>query len=161
MTAFDVFHPDGRRAAFVHATSWPSWLILRPPANDNGPHRRWCGDDLAVTIVTKRKLLRLRQRLRRHHFNRQGGMCCYCDVDMILMIWRSDDRPPDNLATLEHLRRKIDGGPDTIENTACACLSCNGERGELSPEEWRAIVQSRLIRYPVVSPVTLGSTNVR
>ncbi len=64
---------------------------------------------------------------------RQGGLCCYCGVPMT---------PPTGptprggaaatIETIEHLHRKVDGGPDKPHNVALACHSCNTERGAMN-----------------------------
>lgn len=59
---------------------------------------------------------------------KQGGRCCYCLQPMVL-----SDRPPwkqpPNAETLEHLRRRSDGGRNNRDNIALACKRCNEERG--------------------------------
>lgn len=54
----------------------------------------------------------------------QQNRCCYCDRPM---SWRSPFHP--RRATIEHLRRKADGGGNELDNLALACLECNGGRG--------------------------------
>ncbi|WP_064696033.1 HNH endonuclease [Rhizobium aegyptiacum] len=61
---------------------------------------------------------------------KQGGCCCYCLQPMVL-----SDRPPwkqpPNAETLEHLRRRADGGRNNRDNIALACKRCNEERGAM------------------------------
>lgn len=40
-------------------------------------------------------------------------------------------RQSPNLATVEHVRRKADGGTNELRNKALACYRCNTERGEI------------------------------
>lgn len=47
----------------------------------------------------------------------------------------------DRMATIEHLQRRADGGPDEIENYTLACRRCNRKRGERSVEEHLAIMR--------------------
>lgn len=43
----------------------------------------------------------------------------------------------DRMATIEHLHRRADGGPDKIENYALACRRCNRRRGGRKVEDHR------------------------
>ncbi|MDK1489407.1 HNH endonuclease [Sinorhizobium sp. 7-81] len=52
--------------------------------------------------------------------------------------WR--DRQRRDAATLEHLRRRADGGKNNPDNLAVACKACNDGRGAidwLSYASWR------------------------
>ena len=40
-------------------------------------------------------------------------------------------RRPDNAETIEHLRRRSDGGRNNRDNIALACKRCNQERGAM------------------------------
>ena len=78
---------------------------------------------------------RKRRRKKEKLFRRQGGLCCYCKIEMLL----SFDRPrrgvtvPLNLATFEHLddrfcdERGTRGGEIRI---VLACGKCNNEIGK-------------------------------
>ena len=59
-------------------------------------------------------------------FSLQGGVCCYCGTKLRL---RSGPLSPFH-ATIEHLRRKVDGGTDRRDNLAVACFPCNSGRGD-------------------------------
>ncbi|KKX33997.1 HNH endonuclease signature motif containing protein [Rhizobium sp. LC145] len=63
-------------------------------------------------------------------FDRQDGRCCYCGALVIISADREMQRRPD-AATIEHIRRRADGGTNHMANLACACLRCNRERGDL------------------------------
>lgn len=72
-------------------------------------------------------------------FEKQGKRCCYCELPIYLKAHesaetfpiRSRNGIPDKrfVATMEHLRRKADGGTNRIDNLALACLVCNSGRG--------------------------------
>lgn len=62
--------------------------------------------------------------------SKQGSKCCYCGQEMTV--------PPRGVAghhpqqeTLEHLRRKIDGGKNDLDNLALSCRECNVGRGSM------------------------------
>lgn len=59
---------------------------------------------------------------------KQGGKCCYCGIGMRKS--KTGLQGPD-FETLEHLRRKADGGDNALDNKALACFRCNSERGEV------------------------------
>lgn len=64
---------------------------------------------------------------------KQGLFCCYCETPLqkinITNMSRSET-PPDAM-TLEHLRRREDGGGDEEDNLALACFFCNTGRGSV------------------------------
>lgn len=64
---------------------------------------------------------------------KQGLVCCYCecvliDVDSTNMQYKDI---PANQATVEHLKRKSDGGKNNLDNLALACIRCNMGRGDV------------------------------
>jgi hypothetical protein len=46
----------------------------------------------------------------------------------------------DTMATIEHLKRKTDGGTDVADNLALSCNLCNSERGSV---DWLAYTSYR------------------
>lgn len=86
-------------------------------------------------------------------FERQGGLCFYCDRPTWMPAegakksaerlgmpteghrWHKDVRL--RMATIEHLHRRADGGPDKIENYVIACNGCNASRGGRKVEDHR------------------------
>lgn len=74
-----------------------------------------------------------RQRLRTVAFERQNGLCHWCQTPMLNAKGKGPrPRPralPFHYATLEHLVPRHIGGGDTEENTVAACFQCNQERG--------------------------------
>lgn len=58
----------------------------------------------------------------------QNGKCCYCGIKM--RRTQGGKQFPDS-ETVEHLRRKADGGDNSLGNKALACYRCNVERGEI------------------------------
>ncbi|RAL98695.1 HNH endonuclease [Agrobacterium sp. MS2] len=59
----------------------------------------------------------------------QGGKCCYCGIKM-RNPQAGGQQFPDS-ETIEHLRRRADGGDNSLNNKALACFRCNVERGEI------------------------------
>ena len=61
---------------------------------------------------------------------RQGGKCCYCERKMSGQHPQIDGKSlPPTAETVEHLKRKFEGGTHTLDNLALACLECNGRPG--------------------------------
>jgi len=58
---------------------------------------------------------------------KQGGKCCYCS--RLIFKDRPDGHP--QLATLEHLNRRANGGANHPDNLALACFPCNAGRGQI------------------------------
>lgn len=80
----------------------------------------------------------LRWGIHRH----QGGKCCYCGVKLIMppkkaMRFTNGMQFNKRAATLEHLRRKADGGTNHPDNLALACRLCNSRRGDMSWVEFK------------------------
>lgn len=46
---------------------------------------------------------------------------------------------PPNMATVEHLERKADGGNNHPHNLVIACRECNSGRGEMRWYEWKEL----------------------
>ena len=75
-----------------------------------------------------------KQRLKERLFLRQRGLChwCRCGMELLPPIPKRHD-PPDNEATIEHLRSRLDPSrkePATGDvRRVLACRSCNNERG--------------------------------
>jgi len=68
----------------------------------------------------------LRAKLR----ERQGGKCCYCQVQMTPPISVTRKRKPlPTTETIEHLHLRKFGGGNHHDNIALACHRCNTERG--------------------------------
>lgn len=63
---------------------------------------------------------------------RQNNRCCYCQT---FMFRYQGPQPkgglPASAETLEHLRRKIDGGTNHPDNLALSCFACNSGRGSI------------------------------
>lgn len=91
-------------------------------------------------------------------FERQGGLCYYCNFPM----WRGSIEHFARLygitlgvarqfqCTAEHLLARQDGGGDGQSNIVAACLVCNQRRHKRKqppePEIYRELVQQRLNR---------------
>lgn len=59
---------------------------------------------------------------------RDGDACHWCGGDMIFPGTKGGPPRPRNLATIDHLTRKTDGGSDEITNLVLACHICNRKR---------------------------------
>lgn len=67
--------------------------------------------------------------LRRAAFDRQGGLCYWCEQPMELEgRWNSP-----HLCTADHLRRRASGGGTVRNNIVAACRDCNNRRHEDAP----------------------------
>jgi 5-methylcytosine-specific restriction endonuclease McrA len=69
-------------------------------------------------------------------FTRDGGRCTYCGVPVRPRA-KGLHRAPD-LATLDHLIPRAEGGRTVADNLALACHACNNARGAASVEAFRA-----------------------
>lgn len=58
----------------------------------------------------------------------QDGRCCYCLV-ALTPPRKPEQKQLATSETIEHLRRKQDGGSNRRDNIALACYRCNVERG--------------------------------
>jgi len=91
-------------------------------------------------------------------FNRQNGLCFYCDQPM----WLHDTftfsilhgitlkQARDFQCTAEHLVARCDGGNNSEKNIAAACLCCNQRRHKRKnppdPENYQRLVRQKLER---------------
>lgn len=61
---------------------------------------------------------------------KQGYRCCYCGSHLLYPhAVLGSGRPHPRAATIEHLRRRADGGDGSLDNKAVACHECNTGRG--------------------------------
>lgn len=61
---------------------------------------------------------------------RLGHKCCYCERPLLRASAKTrDGKHHPRAATIEHLRRKVDGGRNILDNKAVACFECNNGRG--------------------------------
>ena len=65
-------------------------------------------------------------------WKKQGGLCVWCTRPMQFECAATGPRNPRE-ATIEHLKRKADGGTNRLENLALACRECNMAR-EANPD---------------------------
>lgn len=81
----------------------------------------------------------------------QTGECCYCGVVMLMTGDLSVERfaklfaltkkqAQRRRASIEHLKRRVDGGTHAIHNLALACCLCNSKR-QSTP--WNVYAQRR------------------
>lgn len=71
-------------------------------------------------------------------FTWQEGRCHYCG-DFLYTFYKQERTP----YTIEHKTPISRGGSNDISNIALACADCNSEKGILTEEEYRAIINSR------------------
>jgi hypothetical protein len=85
---------------------------------------------------------RQRRAMKERLFVLQGGRCCYCGCAVELYPKGGGlGRPaPKHLGTLEHLRRKADGGSNHPDNLALSCHDCNGRRGAMNWVEFKTLM---------------------
>jgi 5-methylcytosine-specific restriction endonuclease McrA len=64
---------------------------------------------------------------------RDGPACAYCKVETIV-----NPEPGRRFLerTLEHVKPRSQGGPDTLDNSLVACRSCNSRRGARPQREY-------------------------
>lgn len=76
---------------------------------------------------------------------RQKYRCCYCDCHLLYPHAVTDNgRPHPRAATLEHLRRRADGGDGSLDNKAVACRECNSSRGEMDWLSYKTLKRREL-----------------
>lgn len=63
---------------------------------------------------------------RRNLFARDRNRCQYCG-----------NLFPTSELSIDHVKPRTQGGPDTWENLVCACVKCNSKKGGRTPEEAR------------------------
>lgn len=75
----------------------------------------------------------------------QNYKCAYCYREMILE-GPSNRRQKSNLATIDHVIPKSEGGPLSYENTVAACSKCNNKRQTIPALEfyWRKYVRKEM-----------------
>ncbi len=66
----------------------------------------------------------------------QEYLCYYCERKMSMSMARQGAKKK---ATLEHLKRKVDGGTYHYDNIVVACQECNCNRGDYPVEMWREL----------------------
>ncbi|MDQ4136414.1 MAG: HNH endonuclease [Pseudomonadota bacterium] len=72
-------------------------------------------------------------------FTRDEGRCVYCGVP-VLRRRRGLHRASD-LATLDHVVPKSQGGALTADNVVLACQACNNARGTLDAAAFRSLTR--------------------
>lgn len=86
------------------------------------PGRRW---------ITARAYRALMDRL----WAKRRGKCTYCRVKLV-RTWDKADRPPLNLATVDHRMPIALGGTHEESNLCLSCLGCNIAKGDIHPDVW-------------------------
>lgn len=89
---------------------------------------------------------------RRNLFARDRNRCQYCGSLF-----------PSSELSIDHVRPRSQGGPDTWENLVCACVRCNSRKGGRTPDQARMRLiapPKRPRRNPMIS-VRLGHDKYR
>lgn len=71
---------------------------------------------------------------RRNLFARDRNQCQYCGHFF-----------PTSELSIDHVKPRTQGGPDTWENLVCSCVKCNARKGGRTPEQARM----KLVRRPI------------
>jgi 5-methylcytosine-specific restriction endonuclease McrA len=82
-----------------------------------------------------------RQKLFDRIFDREGRCCSYCGIETRRR--RRGLHGAADLATLDHIVPRSQGGRICEENLVLACQSCNNERGVMDAETFRALKSRR------------------
>lgn len=111
------------------------------------------GDTASPRIHTKRRISR-RRRLsdpgwadkRAEVFSRDNRTCQYCgETDL-------------DFPTVDHVHPLSRGGSNLLENLVTACEACNGEKANMTMDEWNVAKKARLLPpSPERKPYTLKS----
>jgi 5-methylcytosine-specific restriction endonuclease McrA len=67
---------------------------------------------------------------------RDGGACSYCGVPVRRLAKGLHGAP--DLATLDHVQPRSQGGRLSLDNLVLACRACNNARGTQDAERFRA-----------------------
>ncbi|MCW5706744.1 HNH endonuclease [Shinella sp.] len=86
------------------------------------------------------KFMRIRHRLR----EAQGNLCCYCSQRMGPP--HKGNKPHPHSETIEHLRRRADGGTNHPDNLALACSECNTGRGAMDWLTYKTVRAGEIYR---------------
>jgi 5-methylcytosine-specific restriction endonuclease McrA len=86
------------------------------------------------------KFMRMRRRLR----EAQRNLCCYCARH--LAPPHKGGKPQPASETIEHLRRKADGGTNHPDNLALACSECNSGRGAMDWLTYKTVRAGEIYR---------------
>lgn len=68
-------------------------------------------------------------------FEASNWRCCYCGVTLAYPDYRAGFKC-DGFATVEHIRRRADGGSNERDNLAAACAWCNNSRQDFDALDW-------------------------
>lgn len=77
---------------------------------------------------------------------KQDGKCCYCGVFLLRAdAVKPNGKPHPHAATIEHLRRRCDGGTNHLDNKAAACRECNHHRGSTDWLTYKSLKMGELV----------------
>ncbi|WP_242221604.1 HNH endonuclease [Shinella zoogloeoides] len=94
--------------------------------------------------MTKRKTTA--QKHRTLLIAKQGGKCCYCERRLLHhMTALENGNVHPRAATIEHLRRRCEGGSNHLDNKAVACHECNTSRGSTDWLTYKSLKMGELV----------------
>jgi len=86
-----------------------------------------------------RRELKNKKQIRRDLFA-ESSICPSCGRAMVLKY--RTNKPPSNLATIDHITPLVAGGSNERSNLILICWRCNNEKDGLMPEEHKAKVEA-------------------
>ena len=137
--AAEVIHVDEGVYSTYNLASWTEISELRhefePDAHDwVRTVRLHLAVPRIIRLIGYDKLPRQGVKLnRRNLFARDRNRCQYCGHHY-----------PTSELSIDHVKPKIQHGPDTWENLVCSCVRCNAKKGGRTPEQ----ANMQLIRKP-------------
>lgn len=90
-----------------------------------------------------------RSRCRERVFRRDGGKCHWCGRAVRLVPSEPGTPNPPDMATVDHLVLKKDGGTRQMDNIVCACFQCNGIRSDMGVDEFAMVLDIARVRDSV------------
>jgi 5-methylcytosine-specific restriction endonuclease McrA len=143
--------------------SWDDWAAIAPIDGDvciRGITQNYrIFDVIQLTEYDKQPTQRLHFS-RRTIWRRDGMHCQYCNVKCT--------EKPGNEGTIDHVIPKAQGGKTTWENCVLACVTCNAQKADRTPEqatkptkkgksvvEWRGPSPMRLLSIPKKPRLTI------
>lgn len=94
-----------------------------------------------MTMTGKKRRVRPRA-INHYRVNGEIGNCPYCNVRM------TRNRDQDNTVTRDHIIPKSRNGGHEIDNIILVCWACNNARGDLSVDEFKALLASGKVVRP-------------
>lgn len=104
-------------------------------------------------IKIKRQKLNIKNR---PVWEKTAGRCWYCGIHLLKPNpERHSERDRERWYTIDHATPRSRGGSDTIENLVPACNRCNGDKSDMTVEEYRVRLIMRHSNVPYFSKTQL------